>query len=27
LAPITHKRARTTSGLASTMPVTNVDFW
>jgi hypothetical protein len=26
LAPVTYKRARTTSGLAST-PVTNVDFW
>jgi hypothetical protein len=27
LAPVTYKRARTTLGLASTMPVTNVDFW
>jgi hypothetical protein len=27
LAPVTYKRARTTPGLASTMPVTNVDFW
>jgi hypothetical protein len=27
LAPVTYKRARTTSGLASTTPVTNVDFW
>jgi hypothetical protein len=26
-APVTYKRARTTPGLASTMPVTNVDFW
>jgi hypothetical protein len=25
--PVTYKRARTTPGLASTMPVTNVDFW
>jgi hypothetical protein len=27
LAPVTYKRARTTTGLASTTPVTNVDFW
>jgi hypothetical protein len=27
LAPVTYKRARTTRGLASTTPVTNVDFW
>jgi hypothetical protein len=27
LAPVTYKRASTTPGLASTMPVTNVDFW
>jgi hypothetical protein len=27
LAPVTNKRAKTTSGLASTTPVTNVDFW
>jgi hypothetical protein len=27
LAPVTYKRARTTPGLASTTPVTNVDFW
>jgi hypothetical protein len=27
LAHVTYKRARTTSGLASTTPVTNVDFW
>jgi hypothetical protein len=27
LAPVTHKRGRPTPGLASTMPVTNVDFW
>jgi hypothetical protein len=27
LASVTYKRARTTPGLASTMPVTNVDFW
>jgi hypothetical protein len=27
LAPVTYKRARTTPGLASTIPVTNVDFW
>jgi hypothetical protein len=26
LAPVTYNRARTTSGLASTTPVTNVDF-
>jgi hypothetical protein len=26
LAPVTYKRARTTPGLASTMPVTNMDF-
>jgi hypothetical protein len=27
LAPVTYKHARTTPGLASTTPVTNVDFW
>jgi hypothetical protein len=27
LVPVTYKRIRTTSGLASTTPVTNVDFW
>jgi hypothetical protein len=27
LAPVTYKRTRTTSGLASTTPVSNVDFW
>jgi hypothetical protein len=27
LAPVTYKRVRTTPGLASTTPVTNVDFW
>jgi hypothetical protein len=27
LVPVTYKRARTTMGLASTTPVTNVDFW
>jgi hypothetical protein len=27
LAPVTYKRARATPGLASTTPVTNVDFW
>jgi hypothetical protein len=27
LVPVTYKRARTTLGLASTMLVTNVDFW
>jgi hypothetical protein len=27
LASVTYKRARTTPGLASTPPVTNVDFW
>jgi hypothetical protein len=27
LAPVTYRRARTTPGLASTTPVTNVDFW
>jgi hypothetical protein len=27
LAPVTYKRARTTPGLASTTPITNVDFW
>jgi hypothetical protein len=27
LAPVTYKRTRTTLGLASTTPVTNVDFW
>jgi ribonuclease HI len=27
LAPVTSRRARTTPGLASTTPVTNVDFW
>jgi hypothetical protein len=27
LAPVTYKRAKTTPGLASTTPVTNVDFW
>jgi hypothetical protein len=27
LAPATYKCARTTTGLASTTPVTNVDFW
>jgi hypothetical protein len=26
LAPVTYKRAKTNPGLASTMPVTNVDF-
>jgi hypothetical protein len=27
LAPVTYRRARTAPGLASTTPVTNVDFW
>jgi hypothetical protein len=27
LAPFTYKRARMTPGLATTTPVTNVDFW
>jgi hypothetical protein len=27
LAPVTYKRARMTPGLASTTPVTNVEFW
>jgi hypothetical protein len=27
LVPVTYKSARTTPGLTSTMPVTNVDFW
>jgi hypothetical protein len=27
LAPVTYKRVRTSPGLASTTPVTNVDFW
>jgi hypothetical protein len=27
LVPVTYKRVRTTPGLASTTPVTNVDFW
>jgi hypothetical protein len=27
LTPITDKRSRTTPGLASAMPATNVDFW
>jgi hypothetical protein len=27
LVPITYKRAMTTPGLASTTPITNVDFW
>jgi hypothetical protein len=27
LVPATYKRAKTTPGLASTTPVTNVDFW
>jgi hypothetical protein len=27
LAPVTYKSGRPTPGLASTTPVTNVDFW
>jgi hypothetical protein len=27
LTPVTYKRARMTPGLASTTPVTKVDFW